>query len=68
MMEPFNDIVKPLIKKMSSDEEKYFNIPTDRTVENLRLILEKKYSNILNIDFDRKENCKKFLFISKNKE
>ncbi len=68
MMEPFNDIVKPLIKKMSSDEEKYFNIPTDRTVENLRFILEKKYSNILNIDFDRKENCKKFWFISKNKE
>ena len=68
MMEPFNYIVKPLIKKMSSDEEKYFNIPTDRTVENLRLILEKKYSNILNIDFDRKENCKKFWFISKNKE
>ena len=25
-MEPFNEIIEPLIKKMSSDEEKYFNI------------------------------------------
>ena len=35
MMEPFDDIVKPLIKQMSSDEEKYFNIPTDRTVKEI---------------------------------
>ena len=53
---------------MSSDEEKYFNIPTDRTIEDLIEILEKKYSNILKIDFDKKENYKKFWFISKNKE
>ena len=36
MMEPFDDIVKPLISQMSSDEEKYFNIPTDRTVKDLK--------------------------------
>ena len=47
MMEPFGEIVQPLIKEMSSDEEKYFNIPTDRTVGDLINILEKKYSNIL---------------------
>ena len=68
MMEPYGEIVNPLIKKMSSDEEKYFNIPTDRTVEELRVILEKKYSNILSINFEKKENYKKFWFISKNKE
>ncbi len=68
MMEPFGEIVQPLIKKMSSDEEKYFNIPTDRSVGDLLAILEKKYSNILTIDFDKKENHKKFWFISKNKE
>ena len=68
MMEPYSEIVDPLIKKMSSDEEKYFNIPTDRTVEELRVILEKKYSNILSINFEKKENYKKFWFISKNKE
>ena len=68
MMEPYGEIVNPLIKKMSSDEEKYFNIPTDRTVEELRAILEKKYSNILSINFEKKENYKKFWFISKNKE
>ncbi len=68
MMEPFKEIVQPLIKEMSSDEEKYFNIPTDRSVGDLITILEKKYSNILAIDFDKKENHKKFWFISKNKE
>jgi hypothetical protein len=67
-MEPFGEIVHPLIKKMSSDEEKYFNIPTDRKIEDLKDILEKKYSNILSIDFEKKENHKKFWFISKNKE
>ena len=68
MMEPFAKITQPLIKKMSSDEEKYFNIPTDRTIEDLKAILEKKYPNILTIDFEKKENHKKFWFISKNKE
>ena len=68
MMEPFSEIIKPLIKKMSSDEEKYFNIPTDRTLGDLKNILEKKYPNILTIDFEKKENHKKFWFISKNKE
>ena len=68
MLEPFGDIVQPLIKEMSSDEEKYFNIPTERTIGDLINILEEKYSNILTIDFDKKENHKKFWFISKNKE
>ena len=68
MMEPFGEIIQPLINKMSSDEEKYFNIPTDRTLGDLKAILENKYSNILSIDFEKKENQKKFWFISKNKE
>ena len=68
MMEPFAEIVKPLIKKMSSDEEKYFNIPTNRTTGDLKTIIEKKYKNILTINFEKKENHKKFWFISKNKE
>jgi len=68
MMEPYGEIVSPLVKEMSSDEEKYFNIPTERTVEELRLILEKKYSNILSINFEKIENHRKFWFISKNKE
>ena len=68
MLEPFGEIIQPLIKKMSSDEEKYFNIPTDRTLGDLKAIIEKKYPNILTIDFEKKENHKKFWFISKNKE
>ena len=68
MMEPFGEITEPLIKKMSSDEEKYFNIPTNRTAGNLKSIIEEKYKNILEIDFEEQKNFKKFWFISKNKE
>jgi hypothetical protein len=68
MMEPYNDIINPLVKKMSSDEDKYFNIPTNRTVEELRVIIEDKYPNILDINFEKKENHQNFWFISKNKE
>jgi hypothetical protein len=68
MMEPFDDIVTPLIQEMSSEEGKYFNIPTERTVAELKTILENKYSEILNIDFSKKENNLNFWFISKNKE
>ena len=68
MMEPYGKIIEPLVKEMSSDEEKYFNIPTNRTVEELRTIIKKKYPNVLTINFDKKENYKKFWFISKNKE
>jgi hypothetical protein len=68
MMEPFDKIVKPLISQMSSEEGRYFNIPTNRTVEDLRNIVEKRYPDILKINFDKKENKKNFWFISKNKE
>ena len=68
MMEPYNNITEPLVKNMSSDEDKYFNIPTSRTVEELKIIIENKYPNILDINFEKKENNQNFWFISKNKE
>ena len=68
MMEPYNQITDPLISKMSSDEDSIFNIPVDRTINDLREIIEKNYSDILKIDFTKNENNKKFWFISKNKE
>jgi len=68
MMEPYDEIVNPLINKMSSEEDEHFNIPINRTIEELRNILEKKYSEILKIDFKKKENNQNFWFISKNKE
>ena len=68
MLEPFDYIVKPLINQMSSEEDKYFTIPTDRNVEDLRNIIEKRYPDILKINFTKKENNKNFWFISKNKE
>ena len=68
MMEPYDEITNPLIKKMSSEEDKYFNIPTDRTVGELVEIIEKNYSSILTINFKKEKNFRKFWFISKNKE
>ncbi len=68
MMEPYDKIVSPFVYKMSSDEEKYFCIPGNRSILDLRNILEKNYSNILTIDFSKKENNQNFWFISKNKE
>ena len=68
MMEPYDNIVNPLLKNMSADEELSFNIPIDRTVEELRSIIEKNYPDILKIDFSKNENNKNFWFISKNKE
>ena len=68
MMEPYNKITDPLISQMSSVEDSSFNIPVDRTINDLREIIEKNYSDILKIDFSKNENNKKFWFISKNKE
>ena len=68
MMEPYNEITTPLITQMSSEEDKYFTIPSSRSLMELRNIIEKKYSNILKINFDKKKNTQNFWFISKNKE
>ena len=56
LMEPYDNIVEPLISTMSSNEEKYFNIPTHKTVRDLINILEKYYSNLINIDFNKDKN------------
>ena len=67
-MEPFGEIVNEFKDKMSSDEDQYFTIPTERKIFELRDILEKNYSDILKLDFTKKENNHNFWFISKNKE
>ena len=67
-MEPYDDIINPLIYQMSADEDKYFTIPAQKNIENLRSIIEKNYSEILKIDFSKEENNQNFWFISKNKE
>ncbi len=68
MMEPYDNIIEPLVKNMSSDEEKYFNIPSSRKLIELKKIIETKYKSILNINFDDKKSNTFFWFISKNKE
>ena len=67
-MEPFDEIVKEFKNKMSADEDKHFTIPSQKTVIQLRDILENNYSELLKLDFNKKENNQNFWFISKNKE
>ena len=68
MMEPYDNIIEPLVKNMSSDEEKYFNIPSSRKLIELKKIIDTKYKSILNINFNDKKSNTFFWFISKNKE
>ena len=68
MMEPYDNIIDPLINNMSSEEEKYFNIPAHRKVSELRTIIENNYRSIIKIDFKEKNSTANFWFISKNKE
>ena len=45
MMEPYDEIVNPLVNQMSSEEEKHFTIPTNRkilnTVEKISVLYER---------------------------
>ena len=68
MMEPYDNIIEPLVKNMSSDEEKYFNIPSSRKLIELKKIIDTKYKSILSINFNDKKSNTFFWFISKNKE
>jgi len=68
LMEPYDNIINPLINDMSSEEEKYFHIPGHRKVSELKIILENNYKSIIDIDFKEKNSTANFWFISKNKE
>ena len=68
MMEPYDYIIDPLINNMSSEEEEYFTIPTNKKVSDLKKILENNYKSIIKIDFSIKDSNFNFWFISKNKE
>ena len=68
LMEPYDSIVNPLIEKMSSEEDLYFDIPGERLVRDLKVIIKNNYSNILEIDFNSPKEVANFWFISKNKE
>ena len=68
MMEPYGDIIDPLINNMSSEEEEYFTIPANKKVSDLKKILENNYKSIIKIDFNAKDSNFNFWFISKNKE
>ena len=68
MMEPYDNIINLLVPQMSSDEDKYFDIPANRTTDELKSSIEKSYPNIIKMDFSMDKNNENFWYISKNKE
>ena len=68
MMEPYDDIINPLVRQMSSNEESYFEIPGARSTADLKEIIENSYKNIIELDFSTDLENENFWFISKNKE
>ena len=66
-MEPYNNIVDPLINEMSAEEEKYFTIPAHRKLKEVKKIIENNYKFLIKIDYEDKKNITNFWFISKNK-
>ena len=68
MMEPYDEIINPLVRQMSSNEESYFEIPGARSTTDLKEIIENSYTNIIKIDFSKDLENENFWFISKNKE
>mgnify|MGYP006255400861 FL=1 len=68
MMEPYDNIINLLVPQMSSDEDKYFDIPANRTTDELRSSIEKSYPDIIRMDFSIDKSNENFWYISKNKE
>ena len=68
MMEPYDNIISLLVPQMSSDEDKYFDIPANRTTDELKSSIEKSYPNIIEMDFSIDKSNENFWYISKNKE
>ena len=68
MMEPYDNIINLLVPQMSSDEDKYFDIPANRTTDELKSSIEKSYPNIIKMDFSINKSNENFWYISKNKE
>ena len=69
MMEPYDQYCSPLVNKMSSEEERYFNIPTERTATRLRDELRREVStNIKRLTFLKMKIIKIFGLFQKIKK
>ncbi len=68
MMETYPEIVEPLSYEMSINEEEYFDIDTSRKIKDVCELIEKQYTWLIKIDFDKKDNIFNFWYYSKNKQ
>ena len=68
LMEVYPEIVEPLSYEMSIDEEDYFDFDTSRSIGDVCALIEKRYSWLVEIDFEKKDNIFNFWYYSKNKQ
>ena len=68
LMEVYPEIVEPLSYEMSIDEEDYFDFDTSRSIGDVCALIEKRYTWLVEIDFEKKDNIYNFWYYSKNKQ
>jgi len=68
LMEVYPDIVEPLSYEMSINEEDFFDFDTSRSIGDICALIEKRYSWLIDIDFEKKNNIFNFWYYSKNKQ
>ena len=68
LMEIYPEIVEPLSYEMSIDEEDYFDFDSSRSIGDVRALIEKRYTWLIDIDFEKKNNIYNFWYYSKNKQ
>ena len=68
LMEVYPDIVEPLSYEMSINEEDFFDFDTSRSIGDICALIEKRYTWLIDIDFEKKNNIFNFWYYSKNKQ
>ncbi|EBA02761.1 hypothetical protein RB2150_17942 [Rhodobacterales bacterium HTCC2150] len=67
LIEPFGDLVDDLLDTMSADEEAEFRIDGTMSVGDFRKMIETRYGWALATDFQTRDNCARFWYVSSNK-
>jgi len=68
LMEVYPDIVEPLSYEMSINEEDFFDFDSSRSIGDICALIEKRYTWLIDIDFEKKNNIFNFWYYSKNKQ
>ena len=68
LMEVYPEIVEPLSYEMSINEENFFDFDSSRSIGDICALIEKRYTWLVDMDFEKKNNIYNFWYYSKNKQ